>query len=78
MPVGSGYSLAETVPTGWDQTSATCSDGSPVSNIDVGAGETVTCTFANRKRGRLIVVQDSTPERPAGLRLHRVHGGRVR
>ena len=27
---GTGYSLAETVPAGWEQTSATCSDGSPV------------------------------------------------
>ena len=37
MP-GSGYSLAETVPGGWDQTAATCDDGSPVSNINVAAG----------------------------------------
>src|ERR671925_419284 len=44
---GSGYSVAETVPTGWNLTSSTCDDGSPVSNIDVGAGETVTCTFTN-------------------------------
>ena len=34
MP-GSGYSLSETVPGGWDQTGATCNDGSPVSNINV-------------------------------------------
>ena len=68
---GAGYSISETVPTGWDQTSATCSDGSPVSNIDVGAGETVTCTFANRKRGQIVVVKDATPDDAAGLRLHR-------
>ncbi len=61
VPVGSGYSLSESVPAGWDQTSATCSDGSAVSNIDVAPGEAITCTFANRKRARLIVVQDSTP-----------------
>ena len=64
VPPGSGYSLSESVPTGWDQTGATCSDGSPVSNIDVSAGETVTCTFANRKRGRVIVVKDTTPDDP--------------
>ena len=29
-PPGSGYSLSETVPSGWDQTGATCDDGSPV------------------------------------------------
>ncbi|MGH2978826.1 MAG: prealbumin-like fold domain-containing protein, partial [Solirubrobacterales bacterium] len=58
---GSDYSLAETVAGGWDQTAATCDDGSSVSDIDVGAGETVTCTFANRKRGAIVVVQDSEP-----------------
>jgi CSLREA domain-containing protein len=45
-----GYGVTETTPAGWDSTSA-CGDGSPVSNIDVGAGETVTCTFTNTKRG---------------------------
>ena len=35
---GAGYSVAETVPAGWDQSAATCSDGSPVTNIDVGRG----------------------------------------
>src|SRR6185312_16827472 len=48
---GSGYSIAENVPAGWDQSSATCDDGSPVSNIAVGPGEHVTCTFTNRMRG---------------------------
>jgi hypothetical protein len=46
---GSGYNVSETVPSGWMQNSATCSDGSPVSNIDVGPGETVTCTFVNTR-----------------------------
>ena len=50
--------------TGWDLTSSTCSDGSPVSNIDVSADEVVTCTFTNRRRGRIIVVQDSLPNDP--------------
>lgn len=44
---GSGYNAAETVPANWQLTSATCDDGSPVNNIDVGVGETVTCTFTN-------------------------------
>ena len=61
VPAGNGYSLAETVPSGWDQTSATCGDGSPVSNIDVAPGETVTCTFTNRKRGQIVVVKDAQP-----------------
>ena len=50
---GSGYAAAETTPAGWDLTSSTCDDGSPVTNIDVGAGETVTCTFNNRARGTI-------------------------
>ena len=44
--------------------SATCSDGSPVSNIDVAPGETVTCTFTNQKRGSIMVVKDATPNDP--------------
>jgi len=42
-----GYSLSEQVPAGWFLTSASCDDGSPVSNIEVGPDETVTCTFVN-------------------------------
>ena len=52
---GSGYVAAETVPAGWDLTSATCSDGSPVTNIDVSVGETVTCTFNNRQQSKIVV-----------------------
>jgi hypothetical protein len=39
------FDVAETVPTGWNLTSATCDDGSAVSAISLQAGETVTCTF---------------------------------
>jgi hypothetical protein len=58
---GSGYTVAENVPSGWDLTSATCDDGSLVSNISVAAGETVTCTFNNTKRGHLIVQKTTVP-----------------
>jgi hypothetical protein len=54
---GSGYSAAETAPTGWDLISATCDDASPVTNINVAAGETVTCTFTNRARAKAKVVK---------------------
>ncbi len=64
VAVGSGYSVSETVPAGWDLTSATCDDGSPVSNINVGPDETVTCTFNNRKRGQIVVVKDAQPNDP--------------
>ena len=55
------YSVAETVPTGWDQTSATCTDGSPVTAISITAGETVTCTFTNTQRGSLVVQKTTIP-----------------
>src|SRR5437870_1132750 len=61
---GNSYNVAETVPAGWVLTSSTCDDGSPVTNIDAGAGETVTCTFTDRKRRTIIVkkVTDPSPD----------------
>jgi len=47
VPMGSGYSVTEMVPSGWDLTSATCTDGSPLDNINLGPSETITCTFTN-------------------------------
>ena len=44
------YSVSETAVSGWDTTS-NCSDGSPISRINLEAGETVTCTFVNTQRG---------------------------
>ena len=64
VPTGSGYSLSQSVPAGWDQASATCSDGSPIGNISVGPDETVTCTFTNHKRGQIVVVKDAQPDDP--------------
>ena len=46
---GSGYSVTQTVPIGWLKISAVCSDGSPADDIDLAAGETVTCTFVNQR-----------------------------
>jgi uncharacterized repeat protein (TIGR01451 family) len=43
----SGYSLSESVPTGWDQTGVSCDDSSPPSAITLEPGETVTCVFRN-------------------------------
>jgi hypothetical protein len=56
VPVGSGYSISESATNGWD-TGASCSDGSPPSNINLGSGETVTCTFANTQRGMARLVK---------------------
>src|SRR5204862_952930 len=64
VPAGSGYALSETEPSGWDQSSATCDDGSLVSNIDLAPGENVTCTFTNRRQGTIVAVKDATPNDP--------------
>lgn len=64
---GSGYNASETVPAGWDL-SATCDDGSPIGNIDVSPGETVTCTFTNTEitppGGTITIGKDATPNSP--------------
>jgi uncharacterized cupredoxin-like copper-binding protein len=56
------YSVAETVPPGWDLTSATCDDGSAPGAISLQAGETVTCTFNNQKDANIIVVKQTLPD----------------
>jgi len=70
IAAGSGYSVGESLPLpeGWIQTGANCSDGSPVTNIDVSPGETVTCTFTNQQGGQppaTVVVTKSCPSGPA-------------
>ena len=47
--VPGSYSVAELALVGWDLTSATCSDKSPVTAISLQAGETVTCVFTNTR-----------------------------
>lgn len=46
VPAGSGYGISETAPDGWT-VAYTVSNGSPVNNLTVGSGETVTVTAAN-------------------------------
>jgi hypothetical protein len=41
------YSVVETLPTNWTQTSAVCSDQSPIDAISLQASETVTCVIVN-------------------------------
>jgi len=55
------YSVGETVPTGWQQISASCDDGSVPSAIALAPGEEVTCTFVNREYGKIIVKKLTTP-----------------
>ena len=61
---GSSYSVSEDSDLAWDNTAATCSDGSPVSAIDVSPNEDVTCTFVNRPRPTLTVILNASPDDP--------------
>ncbi len=61
VPAGS-YPVTELgPPAGWDLTGLVCDDGSPTQDatatIDVVAGEAVTCTWTNTKRGTVTVVK---------------------
>ena len=60
------YSVSEDTPEGWDLTSATCSDQSDPDEIELSAGETVTCTFTNTKRGTIIVEKQTSPHGAQG------------
>jgi hypothetical protein len=59
---GTGYTVTETSLSGWD-TSSACSDESSPSDIDLTAGEVVTCTFTNTNiRGRIVVAKETEPD----------------
>lgn len=60
------YAVSEVVPEDWLLTSATCSDGSPVDAIVLGARENVTCTFVNTLRTAAVNVPIFSP---AGVAL---------
>ena len=69
------YSVSELTPSGWDVTSATCSDGSSPGNINLSAGETVTCTFNNRQDGRIVVTKQTIPDgSPQNFTFSRSYG----
>ncbi len=56
---GGNYSISETVPSGWTQTSATCTNGTPAA-VTVAAGATTTCTFTNTQQPGSITVVKNT------------------
>ncbi|MDO8614304.1 MAG: hypothetical protein Q7T33_01030 [Dehalococcoidia bacterium] len=65
------YTITETVPTGWSLTGATCvggpfgPGGGPYTNganIIVSAGDDITCTFNDTKRGTIIVEKQTNPD----------------
>ena len=58
---GTYAATQQSAGSGWDLSSAVCDDGSPVSAIVLSAGETVTCTFTNVKRGRVVIDEVTIP-----------------
>ncbi len=62
------YSVSESSTEGWTLTSATCSDGSSPSSINLSEGESVLCTFVNSnnppppRTGTIIVQKQTIPE----------------
>jgi len=58
LAAGGSFSLSETVPAGWTQTSASCTNGTPAA-ITVVAGATTTCTITNTKQGSIKVVKNT-------------------
>ena len=63
------YSVEESSTEGWTLTSATCSDQSSPSSIDLSPGETVVCTFVNTRKpadGRAVVDQRLEERVPDG------------
>ena len=53
------YSVSENEITGWKQDSTVCDNGETIDNIDVTAGETVTCTFTNKKLATITLVKNT-------------------
>lgn len=68
--VAGNYSVSETVPAGWNQTSATCvssiQDNESPGAIELDEGETVTCTFTNTKKPKLTVIKITDPTNDTG------------
>ena len=64
------YSVQELAKANWDLTSIVCSDapnssgslGTRTASFNVQAGETVKCTFTNRKEGKVIVEKQTDPD----------------
>jgi len=61
------YNINETVPAGWEFVSASCTGATAaVENgtgidIEVGEGETISCTFTNQKLGTIVVEKVTDP-----------------
>jgi hypothetical protein len=74
--VPGSYSVSEEATAGWDQTSATCDNGGSASTITLGSGQTVTCTFTNKKRGSIVLSKVTAPSPDAsGATIQFTEGG---
>ena len=60
------YSVTETPVAGWDLTNTVCvssiGDTETAGSLELDAGETITCTFTNTKRGHIIVDKETDPD----------------
>lgn len=60
------FAVAESVTSGWDLRSASCSDGDVPAAITLAAGQTVICTFLNDKRGSASIRKTVGGSAPSG------------
>ena len=76
------FTVSETVPSGWDLTTLSCSittsgSGSstfntaspPLASLTLGAGDTVTCAFTNTQQGSIKIVKNTVGRRH--IQLHK-------
>lgn len=68
LPKNAEFSISETVPAGWDLTSAICDNDQTIAKIKVKKGKTITCTFTNTKqadpKGKLTLVKEVAGQNP--------------
>lgn len=68
------YSVAETVPAGWNLVSQSCTGGTdtdPADGITLRSGESITCTFVNaRERGAIEITKTRKHQAAGGTDAH--------
>jgi plastocyanin len=67
------YTVTESALEGWDLTDISCSEAgssgdlsTATATFNVAAGDDVTCTFTNTKRGKIIVEKQTVPDQATG------------
>jgi uncharacterized protein (TIGR03437 family) len=58
LAAGGTYSISETLPSGWIQTGASCTNGTPAA-VTVAAVATTTCTFTNTQLGSITITENT-------------------